>query len=330
MQRKEQQRQPSESPTPATMSPRAPSEAPYLGNQATLRLLGAAASQRASRARAVQRREGPGAPPERARSIEAIADAGARGPGGPLPHRPILDRAFHDHDLSGIRAYTGRTAAAASRSIGAEAYAIGDRVAFAERRPSLFTAAHEVAHVLQQRAGVQLKGGVGEAGDRYERNADAIAAAIVQGRATPPILGGDGSRGPRVQRRSELGEFIDDQREMMRRGRGELDGKHTTVGFEFEFATMDDGPFSGLSHVEIAKSSPMPDPAVPFVLETDASDALELVSPPFWVPTFGDQILPEPDHVANIIELFKERLTAITAKNPTVYRLARDLMVEDC
>ncbi|MCA9658645.1 MAG: hypothetical protein KC486_09890, partial [Myxococcales bacterium] len=176
---------------------------------------------------------------------------------------------------------------------------------------------------------VQLKGGVGEAGDRYERNADAIAAAIVRGRPTPALLGGDGSRGPRVQRRSNLGKFIDDQRALMARGRGSLGRKCTTVGFEFEFATMDDGPFGGLSHVEIAESSKMPDPKVPFVLETDASDALELVSPPFWVPTFGDQILPEPDYVEGVIDLFKERLSTITAKRPTIVGLAREFQTQD-
>jgi len=39
--------------------------------------------------------------------------------------------------------------------------------------------AHELAHVVQQRAGVSLKGGVGESGDRYEQEADAAARAVV-------------------------------------------------------------------------------------------------------------------------------------------------------
>jgi hypothetical protein len=51
--------------------------------------------------------------------------------------------------------------------MGAEAFATGDQVAFGAA-PDLHTAAHEAAHVVQQRQGVQLKGGVGEVGDAYE------------------------------------------------------------------------------------------------------------------------------------------------------------------
>ena len=55
--------------------------------------------------------------------------------------------------------------------MGAEAIASGTHVAFAGP-PSLFTAAHEAAHVVQQAAGVDIDGGVGRDGDRYERHAD--------------------------------------------------------------------------------------------------------------------------------------------------------------
>src|SRR6185503_888478 len=54
--------------------------------------------------------------------------------------------------------------------------------------PDLHTAAHEAAHVVQQRAGVQLKGGVGEAGDPYERHADAVASLVVQGASAESLL----------------------------------------------------------------------------------------------------------------------------------------------
>jgi hypothetical protein len=60
-------------------------------------------------------------------------------------------------------------------------------VAFAGA-PNLHTAAHEAAHVIQQRAGVQLKGGVGEVGDPYERHADAVADAVVQGKSSEALL----------------------------------------------------------------------------------------------------------------------------------------------
>src|SRR5262249_26051004 len=72
-------------------------------------------------------------------------------------------------------------------AIGAQAYAKGSRVAF-RSSPDLHTAAHEAAHVVQQQAGVHLKGGVGEAGDRHEQHADAVADAVVAGRSAAPLL----------------------------------------------------------------------------------------------------------------------------------------------
>ena len=53
----------------------------------------------------------------------------------------------------------------------------GDKIAFASA-PSLHTAAHEAAHVVQQRAGVSLSGGIGKEDDQYEKNADAIADRV--------------------------------------------------------------------------------------------------------------------------------------------------------
>jgi hypothetical protein len=67
-------------------------------------------------------------------------------------------------------------------------YTTGNHVAFREQ-PDLHTAAHEAAHVVQQRAGVQLKGGVGQAGDAYEQHADRVADAVVRGESVAPILG---------------------------------------------------------------------------------------------------------------------------------------------
>jgi hypothetical protein len=71
--------------------------------------------------------------------------------------------------------------------MGADAFAMGDHVAFAGA-PDLHTAAHEAAHVVQQRAGVQLEGGVGEVGDAYEQHADAVADLVVQGKSSEALL----------------------------------------------------------------------------------------------------------------------------------------------
>jgi peptidoglycan hydrolase-like protein with peptidoglycan-binding domain len=121
--------------------------------------------------------------------VSAIAAEGVAGPGGALPHGDEIQEAFGHHDVSGVQAYVGGDAAAASEAIGAQAYATGDRVAFRES-PDLFTAAHEAAHVVQQRGGVQLKGDTGQVGDRYEQHADAVAARVVAGGSAVELLDG--------------------------------------------------------------------------------------------------------------------------------------------
>lgn len=41
---------------------------------------------------------------------------------------------------------------------------------------------------MQQRAGVQLSGGVGQVGDKYEQHADAVADRVVQGKSAADLL----------------------------------------------------------------------------------------------------------------------------------------------
>lgn len=126
-------------------------------------------------------------PAARAGSIHETARAGVAEAGGSLPFLDVIQQSFGHHDVSGVGAHTGGAAAEASEAIGAEAYAVGDQVAF-KGSPDLHTAAHEAAHVVQQRAGVQLKGGVGEAGDPYERHADAVADLVVRGESAEGLL----------------------------------------------------------------------------------------------------------------------------------------------
>lgn len=114
-------------------------------------------------------------------SAHRVAAAGVSGSGSSLPHLDTIQEAFGGtHDVSQVRAHVGGEAAAASEQLRAEAYATGDHIAFGNH-PDLHTAAHEAAHVVQQRAGVQLQGGLGVPGDAYERQADAVADRVVQG-----------------------------------------------------------------------------------------------------------------------------------------------------
>ncbi len=119
--------------------------------------------------------------------VHAAAERGVSGGGGTLPHFESIQASFGRHDLSGVRAHVGGRAEEASTAIGAEAYATGNNVAF-RSSPSLHTAAHEAAHVIQQRGGVSLKGGIGQSGDMYERHADAVADLVVQGRSAESLL----------------------------------------------------------------------------------------------------------------------------------------------
>ncbi|MGK0358044.1 MAG: hypothetical protein ACI9U2_000327 [Bradymonadia bacterium] len=121
-------------------------------------------------------------------AVQQIATAGtAGGGGGALPFLPQVQSAFGRHDVSHVQAFVGGQAADANAALGSQAYAQGDRVAF-KGAPTLHTAAHEAAHVVQQQAGVQLKGGVGQIGDKYEQHADRVADAVVQGRSAEPLL----------------------------------------------------------------------------------------------------------------------------------------------
>lgn len=104
--------------------------------------------------------------------VQQAAAQGVSGGGGRLPHLERIQQSFGDHDVANVQAHMGGGAGAACEAIGASAYATGNSVAF-KGTPDLFTAAHEAAHVVQQRAGVSLSGGVGSVGDTYEQNADA-------------------------------------------------------------------------------------------------------------------------------------------------------------
>jgi len=120
-------------------------------------------------------------------SVHRAAASGIEGGGGGLPHLGAIQRAFGKHDVTGIQAHVGGKAKGASEAMGAEAYATGNHVAF-RQSPDLHMAAHEAAHVVQQRAGVQLAGGVGKVGDAYERHADQVADAVVQGKSAEHVL----------------------------------------------------------------------------------------------------------------------------------------------
>lgn len=108
--------------------------------------------------------------------------------GHALPFLDPIQRSFGCYEISDIRAHTDRGSAAEALRIGAEAFTRGSAVTFS-RTPSLHTAAHEAAHVVQQRVGVAVPGGMGQEGDAYERHADEVADRVVRGQSSETLLG---------------------------------------------------------------------------------------------------------------------------------------------
>ncbi len=117
---------------------------------------------------------------------QAQAQAATSGAGGDLPHKDRIQASFGQFDVSGVSAHTGTSTQAALRDMGAKGLTTGDQVAL--KNDDLHTAAHEAAHAVQQRQGVRLKDDTGEAGDAYERHADAVADAVVAGQSAEGLL----------------------------------------------------------------------------------------------------------------------------------------------
>lgn len=118
---------------------------------------------------------------------------------------------FGRHDVSSIQAHVGRDAAGSATAMGARAYATGNHVVLG-KGADLFTEAHEAAHVVQQRGGVQFSKGIGNAGDPYERHADDVASLVVQGKSAETLLdqaagrdgrGAGGEAPPQIQRQDD-------------------------------------------------------------------------------------------------------------------------------
>jgi hypothetical protein len=115
-----------------------------------------------------------------------------RGSGQPLGEatRHRLERTF-DADFSTVRVHTDSEAGRLSRALGANAFATGRDIFFdhGAYQPDNFRGqkllAHELVHVVQQRGAAPSKLVLGEPGDHYEREADAISTNIA---ATPGQL----------------------------------------------------------------------------------------------------------------------------------------------
>jgi hypothetical protein len=100
--------------------------------------------------------------------------------------RGEMERHF-GHDFGRVQVHTGAQAAASARAVNALAYTVGQHVVFGEQRYAPAThagrrlLAHELAHVVQQHDARFSPDDLTLAGDRWEREADAAAQAVVDG-----------------------------------------------------------------------------------------------------------------------------------------------------
>lgn len=125
-------------------------------------------------------------------------DSPTQGSTNPYPHFEMIQQAFGSYDISGVKTMPEMPTAG-------RAATVGDTVAIAPSASSR-TAAHEAAHVVQQRAGKTPEGGVSRPGDALERHADLVADAVTSGASAEPLLGqlGAGVEGPQGAMTSAL------------------------------------------------------------------------------------------------------------------------------
>ncbi len=119
--------------------------------------------------------------------VRRAAQEGLQTPASKLPYAEQIQKSFGHHDVSQVQAHMGSKATASTMAMHASAYTTGDHVVFADT-PGLDTVAHEAAHVVQQRNGVRIAGGIGQVGDSYEQQADAVARRVTMGQSAESLL----------------------------------------------------------------------------------------------------------------------------------------------
>lgn len=125
----------------------------------------------------------------------AVAEEGFIGTAVELPYRKELESSF-GVSFAGVRAYTDEHARRATTRIGAQAYAMGNQIAFNMKDPSKDLVAHELTHVLQQTGGGPAKKTSGTDGaieKSGEAEAEAVESSVKSGKPASGALQGDAS-----------------------------------------------------------------------------------------------------------------------------------------
>ncbi|MFJ6810083.1 DUF4157 domain-containing protein [Streptomyces anulatus] len=133
-----------------------------------------------------------------------------RGAGRPMDRATRTDmEARLGADFSDVRIHNDAAAKASAAEIGARAYTSGSHVVIGDGGADKHTLAHELTHVIQQRqgpvAGTDNGSGlsVSDPSDRFEREAEANATAVMRGPAAVQRLAEGTEHGPTPDVRSE-------------------------------------------------------------------------------------------------------------------------------
>jgi hypothetical protein len=150
---------------------------------------------------------------ERSPVLDVIGSGG--GAALPAATRAGMEARF-GADFGGVRLHTGGAAAASAQSVQAKAYTVGDDVVLGGGVDPSSTAgektlAHELTHVLQQRAGdvegTPAAGGIkiSDPGDHFEQEAEHTAERVMSGEA-PAVPAAAAGPAAGVQREGAPGE----------------------------------------------------------------------------------------------------------------------------
>jgi len=155
-----------------------------------------------------------------------VHDVVGKGGGSPLDDstRTSMESRF-GQDFSDVRVHTDAKASASAESVGANAYTVGNEIAFrsghfdSSSPTGQRTLAHELSHVVQQRSGpvdgTESGGGIrlSDPSDRFERAADSTADQVMSGPAPAPAASSSGGTAVQLEEADE-GEEAPVQRQM--------------------------------------------------------------------------------------------------------------------
>jgi len=136
----------------------------------------------------LERKTTPAARSEKSKgAINRLAEFGQSGSAGSLPYLEKIQTAFGHHSVREVGAFIGGNARHANMQMGSTAYTSANKISF-KQSPNLHTSAHEAAHIIQQRSGLELSGGTGKPNDQHEQHADMVAEAVVTGQSAEHLL----------------------------------------------------------------------------------------------------------------------------------------------